>query len=561
MRLAQMKNTVIISVLLFSMGFLVQGCFSLHHGSADSSAPVVGTSVSFSSIGSDAVTVAWGLATDNVTSSGRLEYMLVYSLANNLNTVEEAKTNGTVFMSWTAGILTQTVTGLTPATTYHIAVLVRDERGNTALYAQQSVITTDGMTSIVISPTDLTIILGTYTQFSATALYSDSSTLDVTETATWSSDNEAVATVDAHGLVTAVGTGTTTIRVTQGLTANTTVTVTGGLTEVAGVTVSDRSNISIGSSNISRNVAIDRSLRIHAVWTTTNNGAIYYSRSTNLGISFEASVEIADGSTTADNVQPAIATSGENTVYIAYMESDYHLQLARSLDGGDTWSHTEIYDQSFGIRVSIATDGAYVYVASHTSPIKLARSDDYGTSFTTANTPLPQRSYEDVLVDPRNGDVYILEDNPSLFMVKSTDHGATFSDIVTVDTTYQVYYSDYSISQYGNIIIAGSGNYVKNAASYNINTDTWTQVNTGYKATSTQASVAVDGMNIIHIVGSYGGNVYMYSSDDQGATYDPLLIVTGATNPDIAPTTFVDGAPILYVKNDTLYYTFVKSSS
>lgn len=44
-------------------------------------------------------------------------------------------------------------------------------------------------------------------QFTATATYSDATTEDVTTLATWDSENDAVATVNATGLVTPVGTG------------------------------------------------------------------------------------------------------------------------------------------------------------------------------------------------------------------------------------------------------------------------------------------------------------------------------------------------------------------
>ena len=56
---------------------------------------------------------------------------------------------------------------------------------------------------------------GSASQFVAMATLSDGSTQDVTSVATWSSSNASVATVSSTGLVTAVGSGTTTIAATD----------------------------------------------------------------------------------------------------------------------------------------------------------------------------------------------------------------------------------------------------------------------------------------------------------------------------------------------------------
>ncbi|WP_310597746.1 beta strand repeat-containing protein [Aeromonas aquatica] len=63
--------------------------------------------------------------------------------------------------------------------------------------------------------------LGISTQYSATATYSDSSTADITDLATWSSSNSNVATVDNKGLVKTLKTSQTAITASyQGITSN-----------------------------------------------------------------------------------------------------------------------------------------------------------------------------------------------------------------------------------------------------------------------------------------------------------------------------------------------------
>ena len=64
-------------------------------------------------------------------------------------------------------------------------------------------------------------------QLTATLVLADGSTRDVTDTATWTSSDESVATVDSSGLVTAVAEGTATITATtQGLSGTSEITVT-----------------------------------------------------------------------------------------------------------------------------------------------------------------------------------------------------------------------------------------------------------------------------------------------------------------------------------------------
>src|SRR4029450_5897219 len=63
------------------------------------------------------------------------------------------------------------------------------------------------LSSIVVTPANPTVTVGTTQQFTATGTYSDGSTQNLTSQATWASSSPAVATVTAAGLATAVGAG------------------------------------------------------------------------------------------------------------------------------------------------------------------------------------------------------------------------------------------------------------------------------------------------------------------------------------------------------------------
>jgi uncharacterized repeat protein (TIGR02543 family) len=114
---------------------------------SDTTAPVVGTGITFTSTGESGTTVNWGAATDAVTAQGSLSYKLVMaSAAASIDTVNEASaittTAAGMAMDWTVNTTTKAVTGLTATTSYYFAVLVKDGAGNMALYAPASVTTT-----------------------------------------------------------------------------------------------------------------------------------------------------------------------------------------------------------------------------------------------------------------------------------------------------------------------------------------------------------------------------------------------------------------------------------
>jgi alpha-tubulin suppressor-like RCC1 family protein len=74
----------------------------------------------------------------------------------------------------------------------------------------------DSVVAISVSPASARLRPGATQQFSATGQLSAGGTIDVTETATWSSGDESVITVDASGLATAEAGGSTTVTATLG---------------------------------------------------------------------------------------------------------------------------------------------------------------------------------------------------------------------------------------------------------------------------------------------------------------------------------------------------------
>jgi len=105
---------------------------------------------------------------------------------------------------------------------------------------------------IIVTPADATAAKGTTTQFTATAVFSDGTTLNWTSAVSWESSNTNVALVSNaigdQGVVTSVDAGMTTITATDlsnNFSGSTTLTVTKALTMI--VTPTD-AVISLGTS-------------------------------------------------------------------------------------------------------------------------------------------------------------------------------------------------------------------------------------------------------------------------------------------------------------------------
>lgn len=94
--------------------------------------------ITLGDIQADSITVSWTKATDNASAQSKLEYKVVYSESDNINTVANAENNGTTGKAWTADIDTAVVTGLTDLTTYYVNVIVKDVGGNKEVYTTNS---------------------------------------------------------------------------------------------------------------------------------------------------------------------------------------------------------------------------------------------------------------------------------------------------------------------------------------------------------------------------------------------------------------------------------------
>jgi uncharacterized protein YjdB len=127
-------------------------------------------------------------------------------------------------------------------------------------------VTVPVLQTIAISPLNPTILSLMPQKFTATGMYSDGSTVDITSQASWSSSDSAFATVN-NGLATALAQGSATISAAlDGVTGTSALTVTGG--NLSAITIQP----------LSTTLAKDTSTRIKAIGAFTFNGAVTSSR-------------------------------------------------------------------------------------------------------------------------------------------------------------------------------------------------------------------------------------------------------------------------------------------
>jgi uncharacterized protein YjdB len=89
-------------------------------------------------------------------------------------------------------------------------------------------VTAPTISSISVTPEDLTLPTGISEQYTATAIYSDGSSQDLVSGVSWTSSATSVAAIDANGVASILAEGTTTITATAGaFSDSTTITVVG----------------------------------------------------------------------------------------------------------------------------------------------------------------------------------------------------------------------------------------------------------------------------------------------------------------------------------------------
>jgi hypothetical protein len=254
-----------------------------------------------------------------------------------------------------------------------------------------------------------------------------------------------------------------------------------------GCTFNRATNLGIGEGgSLDPKMAISKE-NIYIIWEQTpgNNGAIFFTRSSDNGASFETVKNL--GNNTGFNGFPQIAASGNN-VYVVWHDASKGINFARSTDSGASFETVKNLGNNTGFNgfPQIATIGNNVYVMwtnnfqEKYGQVYFTRSTDSGASF---GTPITLESKDDdvgtmvfsphITANPNNDDVYlvwhggrIVEHSyvealiSDVYFTRSTDSGASFGE-----TTNLSNYSGWSVdpqiavSEDNNVYVVWTNNF------------------------------------------------------------------------------------------------------
>lgn len=209
-------------------------------------------------------------------------------------------------------------------------------------------ITDATISSISVTPSDISIVSGTSEQLSALAIYSDGSTQDITDQATWNSANSSIASVSSDGLVNAQSTaGSTTITAEFNSVTSNTVNI-----EVSAATVAEL-QISPGSLTMANGTQAN----LTAI-ATFNNGS---SQNVTSQVSWQSSAT-------------SVATVDTNGVVNALSQGT---SLVFASFGGKTSNSTSVtVTEAEVLQVSVTPDSASIAKGTEQQFVAIAHLSD-----------------------------------------------------------------------------------------------------------------------------------------------------------------------------------------
>ncbi|MBN2695336.1 choice-of-anchor D domain-containing protein, partial [bacterium] len=300
----------------------------------------------------------------------------------------------------------------------------------------------------------------------------------------------------------------------------------------------------ISYANTSRNVAVTPTGDIYVAWHGSNG--IFIAKSVDRGATFNTPLQIL-----ATNYEVELAVSSSGVVYLAWVEGST-AKITRSIDGGVTFNTPVIMGTSNGSAVHLATFGENVY-GLDTPGTTVFYSTDNGTTFNTTTTG-GSYVFSDLAVDNNTGELIVQTDNPSLYLYKSNDNGATLTPVVSVPGSVM-----YSV---GTMTTTNTGTYYYVAgyttSAYRIDTSNPSvsvSLPIPNSDSSNGRSMSADNLNNLVTGYTSGGSVLYSISTDLGATFSPGVVVSTSSTSAGAAINYTNGdVMFVYESNGEIYF-------
>jgi trimeric autotransporter adhesin len=348
--------------------------------------------------------------------------------------------------------------------------------------------------SIQITPGAPSIDAGIAQQFKATGLYSDNSSKDLTNSATWSSSNTGAATISSTGMAATKVQGSATISASySGVSGSTTLTVTAAA--LAALMVSPaRPSLPLGTTVqlAATGTFTDGSTKdmtASVEWTSANPSAVTINANSTFGLA----MAMALGSSTITAASGNISSSAVVTATSATVQSIAITPLTTSIAQGTTTQFTAIGTFSDGSTQNITgavqwasgnsavaginVDGApglALGVAAGSSAITATS----GSVFSGATLTVTNATVNSIAVTPATPSI-------SLGTLQQFAASGTFSDGTTQDITSTVTWSS-STTNIASITVSGL------ATARNLGTTTITAASGSVNGSATATVNAAD---------------------------------------------------------------------
>jgi len=223
-------------------------------------------------------------------------------------------------------------------------------------------VTAPSITSISITPDDMTLAIGVGQQYTASAIYSDGSIEDLVTGVLWTSSNTTVATVDGNGLATTLAAGDTTITATVGSFTDSSV-ITVVPAHLQSITLSP-TNVTMPASTLQQFTAVGNfddgstQVLVSAAWLS-NSPSVLTIDGNGLATAVAAgtaTVSVTSGSVSA-STSVTVSTATLVTLAVEPLNSSMPVGATKQFQATGTFSDSSTHDMTQQVLWSSSAPG------------------------------------------------------------------------------------------------------------------------------------------------------------------------------------------------------------
>ncbi len=301
----------------------------------------------------------------------------------------------------------------------------------------------------------------------------------------------------------------------------------------------------INSASTSENITASTDGEIHVAYS--GSAGVRVATSINRGMTFQASTLLS-----ANNAQGvAVKALGANTLYVTWVENDGMAYVSASTDSGLSFSPPQLVASGFSGGPSLAAEGTNVYVQNQNGG-NVWRNTTGGIGVYTS-AAVPTLAFRKVGAEPGTANVYSVGDNPTVFVGKSTDAGASFAADVIAAGAPSIFFSSsaYSFGSGGAYsFVAGDGTL---GAKIDLNTNLATSINYGNNTVSQGRSIAADKFGNVVDGYSTGGQIFYSVSKDLATSFAAPVSVVNASSSNVGINPAFQDVVVVYENGGNLF--------